>query len=64
VDVAGTTVVDASQFSAMAAGTFIVFNVPTGATEVGATYMGHTLRAHTVLSVAGQTTATQIKPGF
>jgi len=64
VDVAGTTVIDASMFSAMGAGTFMVFNVPAGATEVGATYMGHTLRAHAVLAVAGQTTATQITPGF
>ena len=72
--VTGTTVFDVSTLSPQAAGTFIVFNVPPGATEVGATYMGHTLRAHTVLvvggsgsggnAVPGQTTATLIRPGF
>ena len=64
IDVAGTTLIDLSALAAQAAGTVVVLNVPAGATEIGATYMGHTLRAHTVLSVAGQTTATQIKPGF
>lgn len=63
-DVAGTTVFDLSSLSPQAAGTFIVFNVPPGGTEVGATFGPHTLRAHTVRVVAGQTTATIIRPGF
>ena len=62
--VAGTTQIDASQFAAQLAGTFLIFNVPPGTTEVGATYKTRTLRAHNVLTAAQTTTATAIRPGF
>jgi hypothetical protein len=62
---------DLGQLSAMAAGTFFVFNVPAGATDVGATYMGHTFRTHSIMSYKkdantlpnGSLTLTIIKPG-
>jgi hypothetical protein len=63
--VAGTTVLDASQFNSMAAGTFLVCGVPADATtEVSATYLGHQLLAHNVKTVAGDTTATILVPGY
>jgi hypothetical protein len=58
------SIVDASMFGQQGAGTYLVFDVPPGATEVGATYMGMTLRTHTVSVVMGETTGTQIRPGF
>lgn len=63
MDVTGTTVFNAGQYYSQAAGTYFVFNVPPGATEVGATYNGMALLAHTVGVVAQTTTATQVKPG-
>ena len=57
-------IVDASGISALAGGGFVVFDVPPGDTEVNATYNGLTFRAHTVTTFGGQTTATQIRPGF
>lgn len=64
----GTAVGDApfdlGAVAAQAAGSYLIANVPVGATEVGATYMGKTLRAHTVLSVAQATTTTGVRPGF
>jgi hypothetical protein len=66
--VTGTGVLDASQFNAMAAGTFLVCAVPgssTGvATEVSATYLTHTFAAHTVKAVTGETTSTLLVPGY
>jgi Flp pilus assembly protein TadG len=63
--VAGTTVLDASQFDSMAAGTFLVCGVPANpTTEVSAMYMGHQLLAHNVKTVAGDTTATILVPGY
>jgi hypothetical protein len=64
VDVVGATVFDASALSSMGAGTYFVLNVPAGDTEVGGTAQGSTLRAHTILSVAGETSTTQVTPGF
>lgn len=58
------TIVDLSQFDSSAAGTFLVFDVPPGATEVSASFDGMDLRAHTITTFAGQTSATQIRPGF
>lgn len=59
------SVVDVSALSAMAAGTYLVCNVPENAeTTVGATYNGVDLRAHDVRVVAGTTTMTQVRPGF
>jgi hypothetical protein len=60
---AGGEIVDASSFG-QGGGAFLVFDVPPGDTEVNAQFMGMTFRAHTVTTVAGQTTATQIRPGF
>jgi hypothetical protein len=62
--VAGTTTLDASTLSAMAAGLYIVFNVPPGETEVGATYKGMTLRAHTVTVLQATDSETIVRPGF
>ncbi|HEU0035733.1 MAG TPA: hypothetical protein VFQ53_34210 [Kofleriaceae bacterium] len=56
-------IIDAGSFG-QGGGTFIVFDVPPGDTEVSATYNGMTLRAHTVTTFGDQTTATQIRPGF
>ena len=69
-DVSGS-VFDLGALSSMAAGTFFVFNVPDGATDVGATYMGHTLRTHSIVAHKkdvttlpnGSLTLTIIKPG-
>lgn len=57
-------IIDASGISVLASGGFVVFDVPPGDTEVNATFNGMTFRAHTVTTFAGQTTATQIRPGF
>jgi len=70
--VAGTTLFDASQLDPTLAGTFAVFNVPTGdvatptsvVTEVAGTYKTTTLRAHSVRVFPGGTTGTQLRPGF
>jgi hypothetical protein len=65
------TVFDPSTVQPQLAGTFIVFNVPDGATDVSATAMGMMLPAHTVQvhkQTAGQNgvpsvTVTQVRPG-
>lgn len=63
--VAGTNVIDASQFDAMAAGTFLVCGVPADpTTEVSATYLTHSFVAHNVKTVAGETTSTLLVPGY
>lgn len=63
--VTGTNVIDASQFNAMAAGTFLVCGVPANAaTEVSATYLTHSFVAHEVKTVAGETTSTLLVPGY
>lgn len=63
--VTGLTTIDAGTLNAMAAGTFLVCGVPANAsTEVSATYMGHQLLAHNVKTVAGDTTATLLVPGY
>jgi hypothetical protein len=64
VDVPNTEVVDASTFDPSLAGTYLVFNIPPGATEVGASINTMPLRAHTITVFADQTSATQIRPGF
>ncbi len=63
-EVVGTTATDLGSLASQGAGTYLVFNVPAGATEVGAVYMGMTLRAHVVDSLAGATTTTIIRPGY
>ena len=63
-DVAGTTTIDAGQLSNMAAGLFIVCNVPPGTTNVGAAYRGTGMLAHDVEVTAGTTTETQVRPGY
>jgi hypothetical protein len=64
-DVTGTKTVDLGSLpmAQQAAGTFIVFNVPPGSTELGATYMGMQLVAVTVNVVADASTETVIRPG-
>jgi len=62
-DVTGTTTVDLGSLQAQAAGTFIVFNVPPGATDVGATYNGMQLLTSTVNVTANASTETVIRPG-
>ncbi len=57
-------IVDASAFAEELAGTFIVFNVPEGDTLVGASVNGTDFRAHTIQSIALETSATQVTPGF
>ena len=61
----GYTVIDAGSLFAQAAGSFLVCGVgANAATEVSATYMGHQLLAHNVKTVAGDTTATILVPGY
>ena len=65
-EVTGTTVIDLGSLSAMAAGVFLVCNVPPNpTTTVGATYNATTaMRAHDVKVVADTTTATLLRPGY
>jgi hypothetical protein len=63
-DVMGTDVLDAGTLDPALAGTFFIFNVPAGTTELGAVYNGMTLRAHDVRVAAATTTATLVRPGF
>lgn len=58
------TIVDASAFAAELAGTFIVFDVPTGTTTIGASVGGTTFRAHDIEVFTNETSATQVTPGF
>jgi hypothetical protein len=60
----GATVFDAGAFVDQLAGTFFVFNVPAGEVTVGATVQGTTFHSHAIQSFAGQTSATQVTPGF
>lgn len=63
--VTGTNVIDLGSFQAEAAGTFLVCGVPANAaTEVSATYMSTQLLPHEVKTVATETTATLLVPGF
>lgn len=62
--VPNTKTVDVGMLSSMAAGIFIVSNVPPGDTEIGATYLTHTLRAHTIGVIAATTSETVVRPGF
>jgi hypothetical protein len=63
--VAGTTTLDAGTLNAAAAGSFLVCGVPAAAaTEVSATYLGHTFVAHSMKTVAGDTSATLLVPGY
>jgi len=64
VEVATVTIVNAGDLAAQLAGTFFVFNIPTGATTFGATVDGTTFRPHDVLVFDGELTATQVTPGF
>ncbi len=57
-------VFDPSSFAAELAGTFIVFNVPEGATTVNAMVNGTMFRARVIQSFAGETSGTQVTPGF
>lgn len=45
-------------------GTWFIFNVPPGATEVGATINAMPLRTHTIGSAAATTSGTIVNPGF
>ena len=64
-EVTGTTVLDLGTLEPMAAGTYLVCNVPENATtSVGATYKGMALRAHDVKVVKGTTTTTLLRPGY
>jgi hypothetical protein len=64
----GTSVGDpplnAGTVSSMAAGFFLICNVPPGTTTVTAKYGTMDLRAHDVLVTAGTTTETIVRPGF
>ena len=67
----GAMSVDLGSLSAQAAGTFFVFNVPAGATDVTASYMGHNFPVHSVTSYKkatgtlpnGALTITIVRPG-
>jgi hypothetical protein len=63
-DVAGTTTTDLGSIQPQAAGTFIIWNVPAGTTEVSATYMGTTMfLKHNMLVTAAATTESIVRPG-
>jgi hypothetical protein len=63
VDVPGTTVIDASQFSPMAGGGYIVTQVPPAVTVVGASYKSMPFLSVTVTTVATSTIQTLLRPG-
>lgn len=63
-EVTGTTLLNASMFSADFAGAYFILNVPAGATDVGATYKGTPLRGHVITTVAGTSSLTEIRPGY
>ena len=66
-DVVGTSTLDLGTLDPAAKGTYLIFNVPAGATVVGAVYMGAStmpLASHTVVSFAAGTTATTVRPGY
>lgn len=59
------TPIDLGAVSQMAAGTFLICNVPANATTtVGATYKTMTLLAHDVNVAVNTITASQIRPGY
>lgn len=58
------TVKDFAALVPQAVGTFMVYNVPPGITEINATSNGTAFRAHEIRSFAGQTSASQVRPGF
>jgi len=61
----GDTPINAGQLSSMAAGFWMICNVPAGtATTVSAKYMNTTLLAHDVVVTAGTTTETIVRPGY
>lgn len=62
-DVTGTKTVDLGSLQQQAAGTFIVFNVAPGSTDITATYMGMQLLTVTADVVADASTETVIRPG-
>jgi hypothetical protein len=62
-DVTGTTTVDLGTLAQQAAGTYIIFNVPPGATEISASYQGMQLLTVTANVVANASTETVIRPG-
>jgi hypothetical protein len=55
-------VLNIGEFDASFGGTFLVVNVPPGATTVGATYLQTSLASHVVTSFAGGDTETQVVP--
>jgi len=64
------TIFSLGSLSQQAAGVFIVFNVPPGATDIGATFMGMTFATHSVISFKkakatdeGTTTLSTVRPG-
>ena len=60
-----STPIDLGAVSPMAAGTFLVCNIPANATtNVGVKYKTMTLLAHDVNVAANTITATQIRPGY
>ena len=68
-EVTGDSIIDASMYSSMASGAFVVLNVPAStAATVGATYHGTngdiTFRAHAMIVVAGGTSSTIVRPGY
>lgn len=60
----GDPPIDAGGLSQMAAGFYLVCNVPPGTTTVGAKYDNMDLRSHDVETTAGTTTETIVRPGF
>lgn len=61
----GDPPIDAGTLSSMAAGFYLICNVPPGATTtVGAKYMNTSLLAHDVMVTAGTTTETIVRPGY
>jgi hypothetical protein len=65
VDVPNTSPFDVGALGgAMFEGTYAVFNIPPGETEIGATVNGQTLAPRTITMFADQSSATQLRPGF
>jgi hypothetical protein len=62
-DVTGTNTVDLGSLASQAAGSYIVFNVPPGSTDITATYMGMQMLTVTADVVADASTETELRPG-
>jgi hypothetical protein len=60
----GNPAFDIGGLAAQGAGTWLIANVPAGDTEISATYNGMNFRAHTIVSVAGATVTTGVRPGY